>query len=153
MSECRTLFSRRHLASAVLTHIMPRQSRNIRHHRRRPRLELSGVGRIVEDDIDEDQARAERPDTWIAWEAEERVVQRCTITLFSFFSSHVLLRRTYALGSVHSAMMGATDFLSLFPLLLNEAGGLVWFPMSKGSHVRAGLHTYPLGMKGQEKRE
>jgi len=39
-------------------------------------LELSGVGRTVEDGTDEDQARAERMDRWIAWEAEERVEAR-----------------------------------------------------------------------------
>jgi len=35
-------------------------------------LELSGVGRVVEDGRDEDQERAERMDRWIIWEAEER---------------------------------------------------------------------------------
>jgi len=39
-------------------------------------LELSGVGRVVEDGTDEDQARAERMDRWIAWEAEERAESR-----------------------------------------------------------------------------
>jgi len=39
-------------------------------------LELSGVGRVVEDGTDEDQVRAERMDQWIAWEAEERVEAR-----------------------------------------------------------------------------
>jgi len=37
---------------------------------------LSGVGRVVEDGTDEDQARAEKMDHWIAWEAEERVEAR-----------------------------------------------------------------------------
>jgi len=37
-------------------------------------LELSGVGRIVEDGVDEER-RATRLDEWIAWEAEERVVE------------------------------------------------------------------------------
>jgi len=35
-------------------------------------LEMSEVGRVVEDGTDEDQAQAERMDRWIAWEAEER---------------------------------------------------------------------------------
>jgi len=39
-------------------------------------LELSGVGRVVEDGTDEDQARAERMDRWVAWEAEERMEAR-----------------------------------------------------------------------------
>jgi len=39
-------------------------------------LELSGVGRVVEDGTDEDQARAEKMDQWITWEAEERVEAR-----------------------------------------------------------------------------
>jgi len=39
-------------------------------------LELPGVGTVVEDETDEDQARAERMDRWIAWEAEERVEAR-----------------------------------------------------------------------------
>jgi len=34
------------------------------------------MGRAVEDGTDEDQARAERMDRWIAWEAEERVEAR-----------------------------------------------------------------------------
>jgi len=39
-------------------------------------LEMSGVGRVVGDGTDEDQARAERMDYWIAWEAEERMEAR-----------------------------------------------------------------------------
>jgi len=39
-------------------------------------LELSGVGRVVEDGRDEDQERAERMDRWIIWEAEERLEAR-----------------------------------------------------------------------------
>jgi len=35
-------------------------------------LELSGVGRVVEDGRDEDQAWAEKMDGWMAWETEER---------------------------------------------------------------------------------
>jgi len=31
---------------------------------------------VVEDEADEDQARAERMDLWIAWEAEERIEAR-----------------------------------------------------------------------------
>jgi len=38
-------------------------------------LELSGVGRAVEDRTDEDQVRVERLDRWIVWEAEKRVAQ------------------------------------------------------------------------------
>jgi hypothetical protein len=34
-------------------------------------LELSGVGRIVADGTDEDEARAQRMDNWIICEAEE----------------------------------------------------------------------------------
>jgi len=34
-------------------------------------LELSGVGRRMADGTDEDEARAERMDGWIAWEIEE----------------------------------------------------------------------------------
>jgi len=53
-------------------------------------LELSGVGRVVEDGTDEDQVRAERMDQWIAWEAEERVEPwgraEAEFDIFSFFS-------------------------------------------------------------------
>jgi len=37
-------------------------------------LELSGVGRVMADGVDEDEARAERTDGWIVWEAEEIAV-------------------------------------------------------------------------------
>jgi hypothetical protein len=36
-------------------------------------LELSGVGKVLEDGADVEEARASRLDRWIAWEAEERV--------------------------------------------------------------------------------
>ena len=36
-------------------------------------LELSGVGRTVADGTDVEETRAARMDTWIVWEAEERV--------------------------------------------------------------------------------
>jgi hypothetical protein len=39
-------------------------------------LELSGVGRVMEDGIDEEEARAGRMDRWIPWETEEWVVPR-----------------------------------------------------------------------------
>jgi hypothetical protein len=35
-------------------------------------LELSGVGRVVADGTDEDQARATRMDEWVVWETVER---------------------------------------------------------------------------------
>jgi hypothetical protein len=35
-------------------------------------LELSGVGRVVTDGSDEDEAWARRMDSWIVWEAERR---------------------------------------------------------------------------------
>jgi len=35
-------------------------------------LELSGFGRVMDDGVDEDAARAERLDGWIVWETEER---------------------------------------------------------------------------------
>jgi len=38
-------------------------------------LELSGVGRVVENGIDEEAAQAERMDGWIVWEHEERVAE------------------------------------------------------------------------------
>jgi len=44
-------------------------------------LELSGVGRTVEDWTDEDQERAERLNSWITWEAEEGVEQYCHLFL------------------------------------------------------------------------
>jgi hypothetical protein len=37
-------------------------------------LELSGVGRVVADGTDEDEAWARRMDDWIAWEGREEVV-------------------------------------------------------------------------------
>jgi hypothetical protein len=37
-------------------------------------LELSGMGRMIADGTDEDEARAERMDGWIVWETEERVM-------------------------------------------------------------------------------
>jgi hypothetical protein len=39
-------------------------------------LELSGVGRVMEDGVDEEEARAGRLDRWIPWETEEWVVPR-----------------------------------------------------------------------------
>jgi len=38
-------------------------------------LELPGVGRVVEDGTDVEEARAARLDGWIVWEAEERVTR------------------------------------------------------------------------------
>jgi len=38
-------------------------------------LELSGVGRVVEDGADEEVRRATRLEGWIAWEAEEMVAE------------------------------------------------------------------------------
>jgi len=37
-------------------------------------LELSGVGRVVADGVDEETAHAEKMDHWIVWECEERTV-------------------------------------------------------------------------------
>jgi hypothetical protein len=39
-------------------------------------LELSGVGRTMEDGTDEDSARAAKMDEWVVWEAEERSAPR-----------------------------------------------------------------------------
>jgi hypothetical protein len=39
-------------------------------------LELLGVGRMMEDRVDEGGARAARLDRWILWETEEWVVHR-----------------------------------------------------------------------------
>jgi hypothetical protein len=39
-------------------------------------LELSGVGRYVEEGVDEDQAHAEKMDEWTVWEAEEEGARR-----------------------------------------------------------------------------
>jgi hypothetical protein len=39
-------------------------------------LELSGVGRVMDDGVDEGEARAGRLDGWIPWETQERVVPR-----------------------------------------------------------------------------
>jgi len=47
-------------------------------------LELSGVGKVVEDSTDEEETRAARMDEWIAWEAEERVEIRYLFLIFSF---------------------------------------------------------------------
>jgi len=38
-------------------------------------LELSGLGRVVEDGTDEEEIWAGRLDGWIVWEAEERAAQ------------------------------------------------------------------------------
>jgi len=38
-------------------------------------LKLSGVGKVVEDGTDEEQARDARLDGWIAWKVKERVAQ------------------------------------------------------------------------------
>lgn len=35
-------------------------------------LELSGVGRVMDHEVDEDATRTERLDGWIVWETEER---------------------------------------------------------------------------------
>jgi hypothetical protein len=39
-------------------------------------LELSGVGRVMEDGVDEEEVRAGRLGHWISWEVEEWVVPR-----------------------------------------------------------------------------
>jgi hypothetical protein len=39
-------------------------------------LELSGVGRVMDDGVDEEEARAGRLDRWIPWETEEWVAPR-----------------------------------------------------------------------------
>jgi hypothetical protein len=39
-------------------------------------LELSGVGRVMDDGVDEEVARAARLDGWIIWEAEDCVAPR-----------------------------------------------------------------------------
>jgi len=38
-------------------------------------FELSGVGRVMANGVDENEARAERMDGWIVWEEEERAVE------------------------------------------------------------------------------
>ena len=38
-------------------------------------LELSGVGRVMADGTDEDDAHAERIDGWIIWEASEEIAR------------------------------------------------------------------------------
>jgi len=38
-------------------------------------LELSIMGRLMADGVDEDEARAQRMDGWIVWEAKERAVE------------------------------------------------------------------------------
>jgi hypothetical protein len=38
-------------------------------------LELSGVGRVMADGVGEDEARVERMDGWIVWEAVERAAE------------------------------------------------------------------------------
>jgi hypothetical protein len=42
-------------------------------------LELSGVGRLVEGGIEEDEAHAARMDRWIVWEAEEEGARRSPV--------------------------------------------------------------------------
>jgi hypothetical protein len=49
---------------------------NPRWEKRLKFLELSGVGRVMEDGVDEEEARAGRPDRWISWETEKWVVPR-----------------------------------------------------------------------------
>jgi hypothetical protein len=49
-------------------------------------LELSGVGRVMADGMDEDGARAARMDEWVVCEAEERVTRGAT-SFFSLFPS------------------------------------------------------------------
>ena len=39
-------------------------------------LELSGVGRVVEDGTDEDNSRAARMDEWVVWEAADERAPR-----------------------------------------------------------------------------
>jgi len=49
---------------------------NLRWERRLLRcLELSGVGRMVGNGVDEEAVQAERMDSWIVWECEERVAE------------------------------------------------------------------------------
>ena len=67
---------------------------------------------MIEDGVDKDQARTERLDSWITWEAEERVAM--SAQSLSFLSLlHIMLRGTHTPSFAHSATTGAEDFLSL----------------------------------------
>jgi hypothetical protein len=72
-------------------------------------LELSGVGRVIADGSDEDEAWARRMDSWIV-EEEPEDVAAAHVSLF-------LLFYTFMLGgllprrSAHSTRMRAKDFL------------------------------------------
>jgi len=87
----------------------------------------------VEDGLDEDQARAERLDDWIAWEAEER--SRNSAQFVPFLSLfQVMLRVTYTPDIAHSALMRAEDFLSL-SLVVGAVGTAPGLFLCQGGHV------------------
>jgi hypothetical protein len=70
-------------------------------------LELSGVGRVMDDGVDEEGAGAGRLDRWILWETEEWGREHQTDYLFLLFFPWCLFRRTRTPSFAHSAPMGA----------------------------------------------
>jgi len=73
-------------------------------------LELSGVGRVVEDGTNEEKTWAGRLDRWIVWEGEEKVAQGTHIDHLSPFRLNPL-RGTHTPSFAHSALMRAMGFL------------------------------------------
>jgi hypothetical protein len=102
-------------------------------------MELSGLGRMMADGTNEDEARAERMDGWIVWETEEREShvggggQSDNLSFLFYF----------LLSGTHTPMR-AEDF---FCYSEQTARSPLRFPWC----VRS---TYPLGMNGPyQKRE
>jgi len=69
-------------------------------------LEMSGVGRVMGDGVDEDGAWAAQTDESIAWETGARLIS-------PFLFVILLLGGIHTPRSAHSAPLGETDFLCL----------------------------------------
>jgi hypothetical protein len=70
-------------------------------------LELSGVGRVVEDGEDEEETRAARMDEWIIWALSSPPLPILSTrpSSRSGFLYSLLLRGTHTPGYEHSAML------------------------------------------------
>jgi hypothetical protein len=73
-------------------------------------LELSGVGRVMDDGVDEEEARAGRLDRWIPLQTEEWVVPRApslnTFSLLSFLWSVFVQGDSYSECCAHTVEGG-----------------------------------------------
>jgi len=85
-------------------------------------LEVPGVGRVVADRTDEDDARAARMDDLIMWEAEEEVTRRAIDRLFFFLSTCLLGGLIPRVCAQRAAEGGGFPYRSY-------GGGRSWLPL------------------------